>query len=254
MVKQKRSRSVGGPAFDKSKVRNEILLGLPQKERAMVLSKAEYVVLPLRRTMHEAGEAIKFGFFVNSGMASVLTVTADGKSVEVGLVGKEGLVGADLAAGFRTSMTLVVVQAPLEGFRVPAAAFAPILERCPALRAELQRYTQNVSMQIAQVAACNRLHEVDERLARWLLMTHDRLQSARLPLTDEFLAQMLGTRRASVTVAAGLLQRAGFIKRERGQVEVLDRRGLEESSCECYEMIRQQLERRRKETKSMTVR
>jgi CRP-like cAMP-binding protein len=220
---------------------------LPQKEREAILSKAEYVVLKLHDPMHEAGERIKFSYFVNGGMASILTVLADGKSVEVGLVGKEGLVGADLAGGFRTSMTRVIAQAPTQAFRIEASAFAPLLELCPSLRSELQRYTLNSSMQIAQVAACNRLHEVDERLARWLLMTHDRLGTRLLPLTDEFLAQMLGTRRASVTVAAGALERAGLIRRTRGQVEIVNRKGLEEASCECYQMIRQQLERRRKE-------
>jgi CRP-like cAMP-binding protein len=192
--------------------------------------------------LQEAGESIEFTYFPNTAMISILTVMADGSSVEVGLAGKEGFVGLPLIAGFRTSATRAVTQSEGTTYRVNADTLLEVLRQCPKLARLLLHYSQEVAMQLAQIAACNRLHEVDERLARWLLMSHDRIGSDALPLTQEFLAQMLGIRRASVSVAASILQRAGLIKYARGRVTIVDRSGLEEAACECYEAIRQQLE------------
>ncbi len=158
----------------------------------------------------------------------------DGKSVEVGLSGFEGFVGAPLLVGFQSSPTRVIVQVEGEGFRVAAARLVEILSRCPELEKRLQRHSQVMAMQAAHVAACNRLHDVHERLARWLLMSQDRLGSNLVPLTQEFLAHMLGTRRSSVTIAAGILQKAGLITYNRGRVTVVDREKLEDATCECY--------------------
>ena len=149
--------------------------------------------------------------FMNSGMTSILTVLAEGKSVEVGLTGKDGFVGLPLIVGFSSGPTQAVVQIAGSAFSIGARAIGQIVRQCPALANRLQRYVQMLAMQGTQVAACNRLHEVDERLARWLLMCQDRIGSNLVPLTQEFLAHMLGTRRASVTVAAGILQKAGLI-------------------------------------------
>jgi CRP-like cAMP-binding protein len=173
--------------------------------------------------LHEPGEPIKFGYFLNSGLASVLTVLAEGKSVEVGLTGKEGFVGLPLLVGFSTSPTRTVIQIKATGFRISARILEQVMRQSSGLVNRLQRYVQILGMQGTQVAACNRLHEVDERLARWLLMCQDRIGSNFVPLTQEFLAHMLGTRRASVTVAAGMLQKAGLITYQRGHVNIVDR-------------------------------
>ena len=221
---------------DGNHIHNEILLGLPGKECDAVLSKLEFVRLKLHQVLHEAGETLK-------GMFSVLTVMPDGKSVEVGLIGKEGFSGIPLIAGFRTTPTRTVIQAEGTAFRVDAGAFRDLLRQCPKLERRLQRFSQTMGMQATQIATCNRLHDVDERLARWLLMTQDRVGSPTLPLTQEFIAQMLGTRRSSVTVAAGTLQKAGLIAYTRGNVTVLDRRNLEEAACDCYSIMQQQLKK-----------
>ena len=198
------------PAIDGQPIENEILMGLPAKERESIFPQLTFMELKTHLVLHEPGEPIKFGYFLNSGLASVLTVLAEGKSVEVGLTGKDD------------------------------KALAQVLRQCPVLASRLQRYVQVLGMQGTQVAACNRLHEVDERLARWLLMCEDRIGSNFVPLTQEFLAHMLGTRRASVTVAAGILQKAGLITYQRGHVNIVDRPRLETASCECYEMMQQQ--------------
>ena len=148
--------------------------------------------------MHEPGEPIKFGYFLNTGMTSILTVLTEGKSVEVGLTGKDGFVGLPLIVGFSSGPTQAVVQIAGNAFRIGARGIAQAVRQCPILANRLQRYVQVLAMQGTQVAACNRLHEVDERLARWLLMCQDRIGSNFVPLTQEFLAHMLGTRRASV--------------------------------------------------------
>jgi len=174
-------------------------------------------------------------------MISILSMFADGKSVEVGLVGKEGFIGLPLVAGFRTSPTRSIAQIDGTAFRVDGQALVAILPECPKLERSLQQFSQISAMQITQIAACNRLHEVHERLARWLLMCADRVDSNSLPLTQEFLAQMLGTRRSSVTVAAGILQKAGMISSGRGDVKILNRKKLEQTACECYGIMEQQL-------------
>ena len=226
--------------MDGQQMHNEILLGLPRKECDVLFPDLEYVQMRTHDALHEAGQPITHGYFVNDGLASVLNVMADGKSVEVGLAGKEGFIGLPLVVGLSTSPNRVVAQVAGSAFRIRASDFMQALHRCPQLERHLNRFTHAMAMQAAQVAACNRAHEVEERLARWLLMSQDRLGGDRIPLTQEFLAHMLGTRRASVTVAAGILQKAGLIKYTRGDVNVVSRAGLENASCECYQsMVRQ---------------
>jgi CRP-like cAMP-binding protein len=226
---------------DGNHVLNEILLALPRTESEAVVPKLEFVRLKLHQVLHEAGETLKSAYFCNSGMFSILNVMPDGKSVEVGLIGKEGVSGTPLVAGFRTSHTRAVVQAEATAFRMDADALRAALPNCPTLERQLNRYAQLLAVQVTQIAACNRLHEVNERLARWLLMTQDRVGSKHLPLTQEFLAQMLGTRRSSVTVSALALQKAGLIAYVRGNVTILNRRSLEESACDCYGLLRRQV-------------
>ena len=226
---------------DGNHIQNTILLDLPPKERQTLLAKLEFVRLKTHQVLHEPGDTLKSAYFCNTGLVSILTVFSDGKSVEVGLVGNEGFVGIPLVAGLRTAPTRAIAQIEGTAFRVDGETLMMILQQCPKLERRLQQFSQNLAMQATQIAACNRMHEVDERLARWLLMSADRVGSNAVPLTQEFLAQMLGTRRASVTVAAGILQRAGLIAYTRGDVQIIDRRKLEEASCECYGIMQQQI-------------
>jgi CRP-like cAMP-binding protein len=227
---------------DGNALRNKILLELPRKEYDVVFSKLKLVDLALHDLLQEAGGTIEFCYFPNTMMGSVLNVMADGKSVEVGLAGWEGFIGLPVAAGFRSSASRVVTQAMGNAFRIRADDMRKAIRACPQLTASLFRYAQQSTMEVTQIAACNRLHQVDERLARWLLMSHDRILRDVLPLTQEFLSQMLGTRRASVSVAASILQKADLIRIGRGNVTILNRRGLEEACCECYAVIKKQQE------------
>ena len=233
---------------DGNHIHNEILLSLPREECDIVFSNLEFVRLKSSQLLHEVGDSIKSAYFCNSGMISTLNVLPDGKSVEVGLIGREGFLGLPLVVGFRSSSLRSNVQIEGSAFRIGADALSHSLVRCPKLVLRLHQFSQVMAMQIAQIAACNRLHEVEERLARWLLMCADRAGDHRLPLTQDLLGEMLGTRRASVTIAAGVLQKAGFIDYRRGEVEILNKEKLEETSCECYTVIRRQIEKWRSES------
>lgn len=226
---------------DGNAISNAILLSLPPGECTQILADLELVRLQLHQIIHESGETIKSGYFVNSGLMSVLAVQPDGKSVEVGLVGREGFVGLPLLVGYHTSPTRIVTQGDGTAYRCDARSLMRMVKQCPELERQLHRFGQRLAMQTTQVAACNRLHFVEERMARWILMSRDRLSSDNLPLTQEFLSQMLGTRRSSVTIAAGVLQKAGMISYTRGNVTIVDRHKLEEAACECYGIVRQQL-------------
>lgn len=227
-------------------IRNSLLLDLSSDERSAVLARMEIVELPVRTILSEAGEPIEFAYFINGGCASILNVMSDGKCVEVGLVGKEGFVGSPLLAGFRTSPTRVIIQVAGSGFRIGADDLHTALDEFPRLLASLERYTQELNIQAMQTAACNRLHEVEHRLARWLLMTQDRAGDS-FELTQEFVAHMLGTRRATVTITAGLLQKAGVITYKRGRVQIKNRAGLELEACECYSAIQRHIAAWRKD-------
>lgn len=224
-------------------LQNTILLGLPGKEREYMLSRCERVGLPKHAVVNEAGQTIDAAYFVNSGLVSLLTVMSDGKSVEIALAGKEGFIGLPLIFGFSSGAARAVMQVEGYCYCLSATDFREALGECPVLEKSLQRFSQSLAMQTAQIAACNRLHEVDRRLARWLLMSDDRLEGEVVPLTQEVLAQMLGTRRASVTVAAGILQKRGLITYRRGEVKIDNRAGLEGAACECYEAIKRQSEK-----------
>jgi CRP-like cAMP-binding protein len=233
---------------DGKEISNLILRRLPRNESSQFFSSMEFVRLKLHQVLHEAGETIRSLYFLNDGLASVLTVQPDGKSVEVGLIGKEGFVGLPVIFGFKTSGLRVVTQGDGTGYRIDVGLLQKILPQCPELQSHLQRFSMILGMQSTQLAACNRLHNVEERLARWLLMSQDRIGGASLPLTQEFLGQMLGTRRASVSEAAGMLQKAGMITYTRGNVTVLSRGKLEKTACDCYEIIQTQKERWQAET------
>jgi CRP-like cAMP-binding protein len=220
-----------------SPTQNLTLLALPPRELAVLEPHLEYVDLPQHQILHEPGARIDFAYFLNQGLVSLVILTADGKSVEVALVGREGIVGTPLAVGFRRGPHRAIVQIAGSGLRIKSDALESALSHAPELRALLNRYVLIQGMQVAQIAACNRLHEIEQRLARWLLMCQDRIASDELPITHEFLSQMLGAGRPSVSLAAGILQRAGLIENLRGVVRIVQRKALEESACECYRAI-----------------
>jgi CRP-like cAMP-binding protein len=230
-------------------VENAILAGLPRKDRALILSKSRLVSLPARTVLTEMAQPIEFGYFLNAGVVSIIKVMKDKKSVEVGLTGKEGFVGLPLVAGYSTSPTRAIIQIEASANKISVQDLKSALRISSSLKESLHRYSQDLAIQAIQIAACNRLHEVDERLARWLLMSQDRVGRSTFLLTQEFVSHMLGTRRASVTVAAGILQKAGLITYSRGQVTIEDRAGLESASCECYEEINRQIERWHRDTR-----
>jgi CRP-like cAMP-binding protein len=218
-------------------VRNKLLLSAPRGEREALLKHLKFTDLPQATVLNEAGLPIKYAYFINSGLASVLNVMSDGELVEVGLCGLEGFVGLPLLAGFKSSATRVVMQVGGSGYAIHSTDLLMILETCPILLKKLNRFGQELTFQAMQSVACNRLHPVEQRLAKWLLMSQDRLGGDLVPLTQEFLAHMLGTRRASVTVAAGELQRQDLISYKRGELHLRNRPALEEASCECYQAI-----------------
>jgi CRP-like cAMP-binding protein len=225
---------------DGREIGNHILLALSRQRCALLFSSLEFVRLKLHQVLHEAGEVIRSAYFLNNGLGSVLTVMPDGKSVEVGLIGREGFVGSSVVFGIRTSPLRVVVQADATAYRIDVSTLMKILPQCPDLERLIQRFAMALALQSTQLAACNRLHDVEERLARWLLMSHDRIGGETMPLTQEFLGQMLGTRRSSVSVAASILQHAGMISYTRGNVTILNETRLKEAACDCYQIIQDQ--------------
>lgn len=242
MAKNTRPRSAKPPTDDAGDaIHSKILQSLPPEEYQRVLPKLELVPLKLHQVIYESGEVIKSGYFLNEGMISIVAVQLDGKSVEVGLIGNDGFAGLPLLVGYRTSPTRMIIQGDGTAYRCDAEVLRELVPKCPALELQLHRFSQRLAMQTSQIAACNRLHAVEERLARWILMTSDRIPVENLPLTQEFLSQMLGTRRASITVAAGILQKARLISYTRGSVKILDRAKLQNAACECYELLQRQL-------------
>jgi CRP-like cAMP-binding protein len=220
-------------------VSNKILLSLSDSEYDLLRPHLEYVNLPNHLVLHEAGGRLEFAYFLNRGLISLVVVMEDGKTAEAGIVGNEGFTGSLAAVGLSRGPLRAVMQISGDGFRVKVGALQNTLESAPHLQSMVSRYSAIRGMQVAQTAACNRLHDIKQRLARWLLMTQDRVDSGSLPITHDFLATMLGTDRPSVSVAAGILQKKKVIEYTRGAVKIVNRRKLEDSACECYAVIRQ---------------
>jgi CRP-like cAMP-binding protein len=218
-------------------VANEILNSIPEGEYNLLGPDLEFVQLSPHEILHESGEKIDFAYFLNHGLASLVVPTSDGRSVEVAIVGHEGIVGTPLAVGLHRGPYRAIMQIPGTAARIKSDILEGRLPQTSELRLVLNRYVLMQGLQIAQIAACNRLHEIEQRLARWLLMCQDRVESECLPVTHEFLAQMLGTGRPSVSLAAGILQRAGIIENLRGMVRILNRKELEAAACECYKAM-----------------
>jgi CRP-like cAMP-binding protein len=217
--------------------RNKLLASLPRAALDRLGTHLVRVPLPFKKVLYGRNEVIANAYFVESGVVSMVNEPNPGHIVEFATVGPEGVVGLPLLLGDTTTPSTAVVQIPGEGYLLPGNLFRETLDAFPQFRTLLMRYTLALFTQIAQSASCNRLHEVQERCARWLLQTHDRVDKDEFPLTQEFLAQMLGVHRPTVSVAAGMLQKAGLISYSRGAITILDRKGLEEASCSCYRVI-----------------
>lgn len=220
-------------------LKNKILLSIPEAEYHAVRPHLESIQFRKHAILHEPTQELEFAHFPNRGLISLLIATEDGKTVEVGMVGNEGVAGVASAVGLTISTLRQLVQISGDGFRIEVGALQAALRSTPQLQLALSRYAMVQGMQIAQTAACNRLHDAGERLARWLLMAADRVNSSSLPITHDFLATMLGTDRPSVSLAAKNLQRKKIIQYRRGALEILSRKKLEASACECYKVIQQ---------------
>ena len=228
-----RTNSEGKPVV------NAILLTMPDNEFQAVRPHLQFTDLPQRASLHEANQKLEDVYFLNSGMVSLVFTTRSGESVEVGVVGNEGFTPVPIASGFRRSPHHAVMQIAGEGFKVSANVLESLLPSSPALHTMLHRYAAVHGLQVAQTAGCNRLHDLEQRLSRWLLLTQDRVGSGLLRITHDFLATMLGTDRPSVSLAAGVLQRKKIIEYAHGSVKILNRKKLETSACECYSLIQQ---------------
>ena len=221
---------------------NHLLEALPDDERQALLQQLRPAHLTVKTVLFDPGQTIPSVHFPIDGVISLVTPLADGNIVEVATIGNEGIVGVPLVPGGSLAVR-AISQVGGRTLRLEASEFIKDLERLPAFRGLVQKYVQALFGQISQAAACNRLHSNEERLSRWLLMSHDRVGTDEFQLTQEFLAQMLGVRRPTVSAAAGILQKAGLITYHRGRLTVVDRKGLEAASCECYEVVAKELDR-----------
>ncbi len=220
-----------------SVIRNKLLVALPPQEFELVAPELRTIGLDLGTTLHRPGEVIDRVYFVESGFISALAVLVDGQPLEVGLIGSEGVAGADIVLGAATSYCETMCQTGGMAYTITPALLLPLVDKCPVLRTRILKYLHVFHAQVVQTAACNAHHDLSQRLARWLLSAHDRSGVAELSLTQDLIAIMLGVRRSTVSVAASTLQRAGIIRYQHGRITIVDREGLENAACECYETI-----------------
>jgi CRP-like cAMP-binding protein len=221
--------------------KNRVLSALPKAELNRLKPYLSPVTLPVRTQLMD-GHA-DHAYFMEEGLASVVLTLTGGETVEVGIIGIDGVVGLPIILGAGTVPGETFIQVAGSGYRIDAARLKAEFERDGQLRSHLQKYVQAYLIQSAQNAACNRLHTISERLARWILTCYDRVQSDRMPLTHEFLGQMLGSPRTTVTLAAGTLHEAGLIDYSRGHVTIKNRPELEDVACECYRTVRDEYRR-----------
>jgi CRP-like cAMP-binding protein len=224
-------------------VKNRLLASLPKEELEQFQPYLEAVPLELKRELYQPGEPIKFVYFPLSGVCSLLSLAPEGELVEVGTVGNEGMVGLPAFLGVKQVPGVAMVQVSGEALRMRVEDLRTQVTPSTALYGLLHRYTQALFNLISQSAVCNRLHVIEQRCCRWLLLTHDRVGADEFPFTHEFLAQMLGVRRAGVSEVAARLQNAGLISYRYGKISIQDRAGLESTSCECYALIKAEFER-----------
>jgi CRP-like cAMP-binding protein len=223
--------------------KNQLLAALPLEEYHRLQPHLEIVCLARRQILHEINEPLTYVYFPTQALTSLVSLMEDGATIEVGVVGKDGMVGLPICWGGNSATTQAIVQIPGEAVRMTADRFKAEFDRHEALYRLILLYTQSLFTQVAQTAACNRRHNVEQRLARWLLSIEDRVQGKQLLLTQEFIAQMLGIRRSGVTVAATALQQAGTIRYSRGKIAIVDREKLRSAACECYNAVKNESDR-----------
>lgn len=216
---------------------NRLIDGLPRKESRRLLAQCETVDLEFGAILSERDQLITHAYFPITSFISLVTTLSDHPALEMGLIGSEGMLGGTLVLGINSAPMRAVVQGAGISLRIATPVLRHVLAESPALKRTLNRYVYVMMAQLSQTAACNHFHEIEPRLARWLLMTHDRAHADHFHLTHEFLADMLGVRRSGITVAAGALQGKKLIGYTRGEISILDRAGLEAACCECYQAV-----------------
>lgn len=231
------------PTFNQAMIRNRLLHALPADEFAAISKHLTPVKLELGETLHRHGDVIEHAYFPETGFISALAVLTDGQPLEIGLIGAEGVAGFSVALGGETSYAETMCQTGGDALRLPAQALKAAFESGSALRSLLLRYALIFQIQVSQTAACNAHHALEQRLARWLLSAHDRSGVPELSLTQDLIAVMLGVRRATVSIAASTLQKAGVIRYQHGKITILDRAGLEDAACECHEAVNSEYRR-----------
>lgn len=218
---------------------NSLLAALPRAEYGRLSPHLELIRLTPGETLYHAGDIARHAYFPNGGMICLLSTTESGRTVEVGMIGNEGMAGIPIILRCGAVPYQVMVQLAGNALRLRGDVLRAEFNRCGHLQDLLLRYTHTLLVQIAQSAACNRFHTVEERLCRWLLVSSERVQTDTVHLTQEFISQMLRVPRTSVTMIAGELQKRGLIRHSRGKIVILDRRGVEDASCECYRLVRE---------------
>jgi CRP-like cAMP-binding protein len=230
----------GSTKIDLSK--NQVLAALPEVESKRLLPHLGLVSFGLNEVLYNSGDPYRYLYFPQSCTVSWLVVLKNGTMVEVGMVGDEGMVGIRGLFGAKISQNVAVIQLPGDCLRIKKEVLQSEFKRGGVLQDRLLRYARYFMSQIAQTAACNRIHRLEQRLCRWLLITHNRAgRKDEFPMTHEFLSHMLGTPRSEVTLAAGILRKAGLVRYRRGKMTILDRKGLEADACECYRIVHDEL-------------
>lgn len=222
---------------------NRLLALLSARDYAALRPHLERLPLDYKQSLYRAEKPVEFVYFIETGVGSLVNTMANGQAAEVGTIGNEGFVGLPIVLGDDQAPTAVYIQVPGAGLRMKASLFKRALARSPTMQVVMLRYVHALFNQVAQSAACNHFHSLEQRCCRWLLMTRDRMDSNEFLLTQEFLAMMLGVQRPGVSIAAGGLQRAGLITYNRGNVTILDGAGLKKRSCECYAVSKREFDR-----------
>ena len=217
-----------------TEMENLLLASLSAESREIIHSQCTPVTLPLRFVLYTAGSVPADAYFITSGMASIVGSTSEGETAEVGIVGREGLTGATHLLGPAVAPTECFIQLSGAALKIPFPKLQQLFRRSEEIRIRILEFVQEQTLSLSQLATCNRLHNAEQRLARWLLMVEDRIQSDKIHLTQEFLAQMLGAQRTTVTMVAGTLQRSGLIEYKRGTLHIINRKELEAAACDCY--------------------
>ena len=231
------------PATKEEAIQNRLLAGIHEDELRRLLPNLELVTLKLGEVLYESGEKLDYVYFPTTAIISLLYIMENGATAEIGVVGNDGLVGIAIFMGGDTTPNRAVVQSAGRTLKIRAESLKEEFTRGGRFHNLCLRYTQALITQISQTAVCNRLHSLDQQLCRWLLLSHDRLPSNRLIMTQDLIANMLGVRREGVTHAAKRLQTAGYISYVRGDMSIIDRKGLESCVCECYQVVREEYDR-----------